>query len=96
MKEKAWMKAYRKKPVEVEAMQLLSDDDLNDALEWIGRSVAYVGISEDEDDVTCLYIRTPEGTMQARWDKGDYIIKGVQGEFYPCKRDIFEATYEEA
>lgn len=39
-----------------------------------------------------LYIPTLEGTMCAR--PGDYIIKGVQGEFYPCKPDIFEATYE--
>lgn len=41
-----------------------------------------------------LEIRTLEGTMRA--DVGDWIIKGVQGEFYPCKPDIFEATYEPA
>ncbi|WP_425452782.1 hypothetical protein [Ammoniphilus oxalaticus] len=38
------------------------------------------------------YIRTLEGDM--RVNKGDYIIKGIQGEFYPCKPDIFKATYE--
>lgn len=41
-----------------------------------------------------LYIKTMEGTMEAH--SGDYIIKGVKGEFYPCKPDIFEATYEVA
>ena len=39
-----------------------------------------------------VYIPTLEGTMTA--DIGDYIIKGIKGEFYPCKPDIFEATYE--
>ena len=45
-------------------------------------------------DTEHLRIRTLEGTMRA--EVGDYIIKGVQGEFYPCKPDIFAATYEEA
>jgi hypothetical protein len=40
----------------------------------------------------CLYIETLEGRMRA--DLGDYVIRGVKGEFYPCKPDIFEATYE--
>jgi hypothetical protein len=39
-----------------------------------------------------IEIPTLEGVMRANY--GDYIIKGVQGEFYPCKPDIFEATYE--
>lgn len=39
-----------------------------------------------------MYIRTLEGTMAA--SPGDYIIKGVKGEFYPCKKDIFAQTYE--
>ena len=41
-----------------------------------------------------LLIKTPEGTMRA--DPGDWIIRGVKGEIYPCKPDIFEATYEPA
>ena len=45
--------------------------------------------NEDDDS---LLIVTLEGEMRA--DKGDYIIKGVQGEFYPCKPEIFEQTYE--
>lgn len=43
--------------------------------------------------VRIMYIETLEGTMKA--SVGDYIIKGVNGEFYPCKPDIFEKTYEE-
>lgn len=39
-----------------------------------------------------LFIKTLEGVMKA--DKGDYIIKGIKGEYYPCKPDIFEQTYE--
>jgi hypothetical protein len=44
------------------------------------------------DDVHYIRIMTLEGTMEA--DPGDWIIKGIQGEFYPCKPDIFEETYE--
>ena len=43
---------------------------------------------------TCIFIHTLEGTHRA--DCGDWIIKGVKGEFYPCKPDVFEATYEPA
>jgi hypothetical protein len=41
-----------------------------------------------------MLIDTPEGTMRA--ERGDWIIRGIQGEIYPCKPDIFEASYEEA
>lgn len=45
-----------------------------------------------QPEVASLYIYTLEGKMEAK--NGDYIIKGVNGEFYPCKPDIFEKTYE--
>lgn len=51
-----------------------------------------LGLIEDADN-PYMYIETLEGTMKA--SVGDYIIKGVNGEFYPCKPDIFEKTYEE-
>lgn len=77
---------YRKKPVVIEAWLVTDDPDDNDALlEWLGDE-AYL---DDDDDIA---IDTLEGTMTAR--TGDYIIRGVKGEFYPCKPDIFEATYE--
>ena len=47
---------------------------------------------DDDQNVIGLYIPTLEGVMKAT--QGDYIIKGVKGEFYPCKPDVFEATYE--
>lgn len=77
------MKIYRKKPVEVQAVQW-NDENKDEVLEFCGEA----RIKEDS-----LFIDTLEGTMEA--SKGDYIIKGVKGEFYPCKPDIFEATYEE-
>jgi hypothetical protein len=49
-----------------------------------------IGINNSEEG---LYITTLEGVMRA--DKGDWIIKGVKGELYPCKPDIFEMTYEQ-
>lgn len=81
---------WRKKPVEIEARQLV--DDLRNHTEiaaWIeaGGGHALIPFAEP-----CLYIETLEGKMRA--DIGDWIIKGVQGEFYPCKPNIFEATYE--
>ena len=46
-----------------------------------------------KEEPSFLLVHTLEGTMRA--DIGDYIVKGVDGEFYPCKADIFEKTYEE-
>lgn len=79
---------YRKKPVEVQAWIVSDDQDDNDNL------LAWLGDSADLDDYDDIEIYTLEGTMTAR--TGDYIIRGVQGEFYPCKPDIFAATYEQA
>ncbi len=82
---------YRKKPVVIEAVQYVwsepkktkeeAQDDIADFMDW---NIKIVGDS--------IMIPTLEGEMQARL--GDWIIKGVKGEFYPCKPDIFEMTYE--
>jgi hypothetical protein len=72
-----------KKPVTIEAVHL-SKCNTAEVLAFVGKS-AY----EVADGVE---IETPEGTMLASW--GDYVIKGVQGEFYPCKPDVFVATYD--
>lgn len=81
------MSFYRKKPVVIEARQFTGKNGM-DLLAW-SKGV------ELEEDFTGDYIeiKTLEGTMRA--DKNDWIIKGVKGEFYPCKPDIFEATYDE-
>lgn len=82
------MPKYRKKPVVIEAIQ------------WLPSPVCFAsieGLNADSprdiewEDGT-LYIETLEGRMAAT--PGDWIIKGVKGELYPCKPDIFEATYE--
>lgn len=83
------MPRYRKKPVVIEARQL--DKTNGDALaRWCDGSTQF----EHSDGTCCVEIRTLEGTMLA--EIGDWIIRGVKGEFYPCKPDIFEATYEPA
>ncbi|GHE84325.1 hypothetical protein GCM10019059_45480 [Camelimonas fluminis] len=80
------MATYRKKPVEIEARQLTPDSHQSISL-WVA-SAGYNVMRA----VTGLVIETLEGDMRA--DYGDWIIKGVSGEFYPCKPDIFAATYE--
>ena len=74
------MKKYRKKPVVIEAVQY----DPKEAYPFVGRT----GSANPYG-----YIDTLEGTMTV--SPGDWIIKGIAGEYYPCKPDIFEATYEE-
>ena len=78
---------YRKKPVVVEAVRYMIDESLPD---WFLDRVSDNTIIMHKDG-TC-HIETLEGIMKA--DFGDYIIRGIQGEIYPCKPDIFEATYE--
>jgi hypothetical protein len=75
---------YRKKPVEIEAIQLTRDN-------WEEIVAFTEGEAYSFHNGTCV-IPTLEGNMFA--SEGDYIIKGVQGEFYPCKPDIFAQTYE--
>lgn len=77
----------RKKPVEVEAQKI---DELNykSIAEWCGALVKY----RQDNYEPHLQILTLEGAMTAYI--GDWVIKGVKGEFYPCKADIFEKTYD--
>ena len=79
---------FRKKPIVIEAMQY--------SAESCRAICAWMGVPHDAPDADCgrdpFEIETLEGTMLA--EPGDWIIKGIKGEFYPCKPDIFEATYE--
>ena len=82
---------YRKKPVVIEAIQYLPHENCAEIEAFIN--------GDGERDEPCTErenaewaIETLEGTMWAQ--PGDWVIAGVQGEFYPCKPDIFEATYE--
>lgn len=81
---------YRKKPVIIEAVQYDGNFRCLDCFSI--NEVGHLIVSTDDTGNQCLKIPTLEGVMIA--SKGDYIIKGVQGEFYPCKPDIFELTYE--
>lgn len=83
---------YRKKPVVIEAIQLTLDN-VYEVLDFVGKQGGFEP-SEKSDELLKFVIHTLEGDMEAK--SGDYIIKGVQGEFYPCKPDIFEETYEKA
>lgn len=86
------MAKYRKKPVVIEARKYVhaQPQDAAPILRWIRSG----DTTADFDPFSgSVLITTLEGVMEAR--SGDYIIRGVQGEFYPCKPDIFEATYEE-
>lgn len=86
------MAAFRKKPVEVEAVRFTGSSTSEAAIRrWIN-GLDYTEPTVHTRDLKSMFILTMEGTMEAR--PGDWIIKGVAGEFYPCKPDIFEATYE--
>lgn len=80
------MEVYTKKPVNIIAMQF-TGDNFDEAVEFIGRA----NWDSDRDTGEGLFIETLEGTMLAR--EGDYIIRGVKGEFYSCREDIFLETY---
>ncbi len=82
---------FRKKPVVIEAL-LFTEDSRQEIINWCGAR------DKGMDGDGCLFethglrIVTLEGAMWAK--PGDWIIKGIKGEFYSCKPDIFDATYE--
>lgn len=83
---------YRKLPVEIEAWRWDETKETLEVLEKEGMEIASKTSHVVENYVRSLRIMTLEGSMSA--NLGDFIIKGVAGEFYPCKPDIFAATYE--
>lgn len=91
---------YRKKPVEVDAIQW-DGNNLVQCIRFMGQRVNLADRIESDkfDDYreiirkNGLKINTLEGVMNV--DIGDYIIRGIKGEFYPCKPDIFDRTYEQ-
>ena len=85
---------YRKKPVVIEAFQVEPNDDKSRRLPpgWLMQAI--VGGSVVPLAEGGLDIQTLEGTMRA--NVGDWVIRGVKGELYPCKDDIFVATYDPA
>ena len=90
------MGEYRKKPVVITAVQWdgTFESFLDAADMFDGPMVNWRDFEEGEEDTTHLVIHTLEGAMRA--EPGDWIVRGVKGEGYPVKPDIFELTYEEA
>ncbi|UVT31074.1 hypothetical protein SEA_PARVUSTARDA_93 [Gordonia phage ParvusTarda] len=94
-------KKYRKKPVEIEAMQWDGTaEGATPIINWVLANDGNATFRCDSDEgcggtagTHYLVIRTLEGDMLA--NSRDYVIRGVQGEFYPCRADIFAATYDE-
>jgi hypothetical protein len=86
------MGKWRKLPVEIEAVQFLGDN-------W-PEIARFIGLDEEKVELVIgeqgpyLQVVTTEGTMRA--DPTDWLIRGVKGEYYPCKDDIFRITYESA
>lgn len=83
-KENPKVRKYRKRPLEIEALRYTTVEALKKAFPDVDIGA---GIKGDK-----IYIQTLEGRMEI--SEGDYIIKGIKGEYYPCKPDIFEETYE--
>lgn len=85
----------RKKPVEIECIKF-TGDNISELKNFVGDVlvVSFLQIDDpwSEHSDPDFSIRTLEGDMKI--SKGDFIIKGVNGEFYPCKPEIFEKTYE--
>lgn len=81
---------YRKKPVEIEAFEFTGDRF--ELQRWMKTVNVYSPDVKYDPNTDVLKIPTLEGDMTA--SKGDYIICGIKGEFYPCKPDIFNETYE--
>jgi hypothetical protein len=84
------MAQYRKRPVVIKAVQY--DGNFRCLDIFAINEVSHFIVSKDSDGKQCIKIPTLEGEMIA--SVGDYIIRGVKGEYYPCKPDIFEMTYE--
>jgi hypothetical protein len=85
------MPRYRKKPVVIEAMEFTGTfANYDEICEWA--KTDFASNSGSDVEVEIVFIQTLEGEMIAK--VGDYIIRGVKGEYYPCKPDIFDATYE--
>ena len=92
------MAKFRKKPIVIEAWQWLFNDKQESEPSWIIDAMHRwpeknaLAFEPDYADGSRICISTLEGVMVA--NPGDWIIKGIKDELYPCKPDIFEATYE--
>lgn len=91
---------YVKKPIAIEAIQLPNsgrhrefEDWYADTPDWFKQAMFELKVMFDPINNAGLYIKTLEGEMLCKW--GNYLICSIKGELYPCRRDIFEETYEQ-
>ena len=84
------MAKYRTKPCEIEAVQW-NGDNLDEIIQFADKKNLMVKFKQNAKAPE-LKIKTLEGNMEASFD--DYIIRGLRGEYYPCKPDVFEKKYE--
>lgn len=80
---------YQKKPVVIEAVQV-TEDNIEDIWKWLGDNGTEAFLHRDFPQ--SIVIQTLEGMMSAY--VGSYVIKGVEGEFYPCKESVFDSSYD--
>lgn len=83
---------FRKKPVEVDAFLWTGDERQTEDPLWIIDAIKEGEVYFTKDPAVRMHMKTLEGVMTAQ--QGDWIIRGVKGEIYACKPDIFEMTYE--
>lgn len=86
------MTRYRKKPIEIEAIQYVGKN-FKEICRFLDMTYGDFEKMPEDYDAGPFKIHTLEGDMEV--SVGDYIIKDIKGEFYPCKPDIFDETYEE-
>lgn len=84
----AEVKTYEKLPTKIEAVQLTTENR-EEIIDWANSNKGYIEAARDGG----VYIPTLEGTMLGKVT--DYIIRGTEGEFYPCKASVFESNYRE-
>lgn len=84
---------YRKLPVVIEAVRYEGVESIPMLEKFVGKDlkIGSSAFNGKEYTMAVVYIETPEGDMHV--SKGDYVVKGVKGEFYPCKPDIFETSH---
>lgn len=83
---------FVKKPVEIEAIQF-TEDTAMDIVQWLTDNGQPGNWETAGGVLSRIEIETLEGVFLA--SPGDWVIRGIKGEFYPCKPDIFEASYDE-
>ena len=86
---------YRKKPVVIDAMQW-TGENLDDVIKFCSGDASYELMARGDAELVISTLEDGNGTARHVASRGDWIIRGVHGEFYPCKPEIFDATYEAA